>query len=403
MGDVQTFQAPDGRFIRLRPSTTSRHRGYVELCLNQLNRETKEIFVPVGGDLDLILQAKDFSVSAHIKSDDGIFEKLNSHEALVTFVRRYFTSNKKAALKFGDVEVFPDGSKQKARRYKKHIEVARQCNLAIDGDFVSWHPELFTGWTNRAESKATKELVGNPQIAVVLHLYYLDLWDEIETLLSRWSFPFKLLVSINGKNDILRRKVESSFPGSIVRVVENRGRDIRPFLLWLEEGSLDAFDVVCKIHGKRSLGGDRLPIFGDIMRRSAFLDLIGNDSQARSIINRFVENHALGIVGPERFHSMSHSSSGRDVIGSTNRQNVEDIAGKMGLKIQEANFDFFEGSMFWLRPKALASLRDLNLASESFASEAGRLDGALEHAVERIFNHASRAAGFTNTGIEFNA
>jgi hypothetical protein len=41
-----------------------------------------------------------------------------------------------------------------------------------------------------------------------------------------------------------------------------------------------------------------------------------------------------------------------------------------------------------------APLRGLGFVADSFAPEAGRVDGALEHAVERLFNHATRVAGF---------
>jgi hypothetical protein len=36
----------------------------------------------------------------------------------------------------------------------------------------------------------------------------------------------------------------------------------------------------------------------------------------------------------------------------------------------------------------------LRLTEDFAASEAGRVDGASEHAVERRFNHPARAAGF---------
>ena len=47
-----------------------------------------------------------------------------------------------------------------------------------------------------------------------------------------------------------------------------------------------------------------------------------------------------------------------------------------------------------LRPAALAPLRALGLALSAFEAEAGRVDGGLEHAVERAFNFVVRAAGF---------
>jgi lipopolysaccharide biosynthesis protein len=55
--------------------------------------------------------------------------------------------------------------------------------------------------------------------------------------------------------------------------------------------------------------------------------------------------------------------------------------------------DFFAGTMFWVRPKALAPLRQLAL-SRDFEPDQGRTDGALEHAVERVLSIAVKAAGY---------
>ena len=70
----------------------------------------------------------------------------------------------------------------------------------------------------------------------------------------------------------------------------------------------------------------------------------------------------------------------------------------MGAPIRHDDFDFFEGTMFWTRPQALAPMRRLGLAADAFAPEAGQVDGALEHAVERLFNHSVRVAGFRVEG-----
>jgi lipopolysaccharide biosynthesis protein len=112
------------------------------------------------------------------------------------------------------------------------------------------------------------------------------------------------------------------------------------------------------------------------------------------IVERFAADAALGLVGPRRFLSASRAQAPRDVLGPPNRETVAALAARMGAPISGDAFDFFEGTMFWVRPQALAPLRRLALAAGAFAPEAGLVDGALEHAVERLFNHAARRAAF---------
>jgi lipopolysaccharide biosynthesis protein len=57
---------------------------------------------------------------------------------------------------------------------------------------------------------------------------------------------------------------------------------VRPFLVLLEEGLFDSFDLVCKIHGKGSLLEGYPPLLGEVVRRATYLDLIGSERQVRS-------------------------------------------------------------------------------------------------------------------------
>jgi lipopolysaccharide biosynthesis protein len=55
--------------------------------------------------------------------------------------------------------------------------------------------------------------------------------------------------------------------------------------------------------------------------------------------------------------------------------------------------DYYGGTMFWVRPEALKPLRDLRLA-RCFVDDGARVDGGLEHVVERLFSTAAVVAGY---------
>ena len=73
---------------------------------------------------------------------------------------------------------------------------------------------------------------------------------------------------------------------------------------------------------------------------------------------------------------------------------VLQLADRMGVAAEAFRLDFFGGTMFWVRPEALALLRKLEL-SKAFPEEKGLLDGGLEHALERLFGVAVVAAGYS--------
>lgn len=381
--------------FRLRPSADAVARGYAKVFVRKESGQISAITVPVPAGLNLILRCADRNLSAVTSEGDLKIEPLRWIDNTKATLRSEFTSISRSILRLSGCEIFAEGSRNKTRRFRKQIEMGRRWGLSFDGNILQRHPELLEGWNSGTSPISLPAAVVDPglKIAVAVHLYYTDLWPEIEFLLHGWLFSFTLFLSLPFENHELTARVVAAFPGARIRVVENFGRDVRPFLLMLEEGSFDSYDLVCKIHGKRSLGGGRIPIFGEIMRRAAFLDLIASRAQVMQIIELFRRRPEVGIVGPRRFLSASTSEAPVDVLGPS-RSLVEYYARKMGSPLRGFEFDFFEGTMFWVRLRALEPIRRLKLSDDAFLPELGRLDGAPEHAVERMFNHSVRAAGY---------
>ena len=68
-------------------------------------------------------------------------------------------------------------------------------------------------------------------VAVVLHLYYLDMWEEFATSLAAQTFDFDLWVTLTddgaaGHAQSLRRAITARFPAARVHILPNHGRDI---------------------------------------------------------------------------------------------------------------------------------------------------------------------------------
>jgi lipopolysaccharide biosynthesis protein len=232
---------------------------------------------------------------------------------------------------------------------------------------------------------------------VVIHIYYEETWNEIAAILRASNLDFDLISTVSSGNERLVMSIRRDFPEADIHAIENRGRDVRPFLVLLEQGRLDRC-YICKIHGKKSHDGGRMAVLGAIWRNRMLFDLLAAPDAASSILDMFERRPKVGMIGSAAYRYPSPLCS-PELSWGENRPRVLEIASKMGIAADQFELDFFCGTMFWVRPEALRPLRELSLA-ETFPDELGKLDGALEHAVERLFSAAVVAAGYTIEGID---
>lgn len=223
------------------------------------------------------------------------------------------------------------------------------------------------------------------RLGAVAHVFYEDMWPEIADYLGRIPSLERVYVSITqDASRSFEEQIDTRFPGALVRRVPNRGRDVLPFLQWLEVVESHGIDAICKIHTKRSA---HLPT-GEAWRRDMLDKLLGSPMEIVETIAALREDPTLGIVGP-----------GGHVVPSSfywepNAANVERLCQRMGRDVSNAPFQYVAGSMFWARVDALLPLRRLGLRDADFELESGQVDGTLAHALERCFPVAASQAGF---------
>lgn len=232
-----------------------------------------------------------------------------------------------------------------------------------------------------------KLIPDNRRYAVIAHVFYPDVWSEIVAVWSVLPPGTYLIVTVpSGRADEVRAAAHG-LPLVEVHEYENRGRDIAPFIALLNDGQLDRFDVVLKIHTKKS---PHL-IKGDLRRKLLFAALAGNTGNVRRIISHF-DNPRVGLVG---FGLMFRT---KNRFWMCNRDNVKRLCSRMQPN-GESILGFFEGSMFWFRPAALAPIRSAALQPHEFDLESGQTDGTLHHGLERVIAISARAAGFDTISI----
>ncbi|WP_291164947.1 rhamnan synthesis F family protein [Hyphomicrobium sp.] len=224
------------------------------------------------------------------------------------------------------------------------------------------------------------------RVAVVCHLYYDDLAEEIGTRLAVIPTKFDLLVSTDTAEK--KSRIEAALSSStasnvVVREFPNVGRDIAPKLMAFND-KLNQYDVVLFIHGKKSVFSSTLTDW----RQYIFDALIGTRDRTQSILSSFQDIPELGMIAPEHFGPV------KGVGWRDNLKIADGLCTKLlGDKYAFNYLDFPSGSMFWCRPAALKPLLNLDLSLKEFPAEQGQIDGTLAHAIERFFFASCELAG----------
>ena len=193
------------------------------------------------------------------------------------------------------------------------------------------------------------------KVALHLHLYYHEMGAEIFDRLKGINSRVDLLISVANwpAFEAVQRLFSGYARGTVeVRVFDNRGRDIGPFLTGFGEVILDRYDIIGHVHTKKSIG------FGIDARwlRRAFVESIaswrgflfanllgGKHAMASRIIQRLSADQAIGLVFPD--HPNIHG-------WGKNLPYALDLAERLGLSklLPKTTFNFPVGSCFGRRP-----------------------------------------------------
>jgi len=229
-------------------------------------------------------------------------------------------------------------------------------------------------------------------LAVILHAYYLDVLEDILDRVRKLTCPFHLFLTVPTDRSTAARKLlaKHQINGTVIEC-QNRGRDVLPFLKALRLAQGYGYEIILKLHTKKSLHR----VDGDAWRDDIYEQLTKPD-QVQHVIAAFKNNPVLGLVGPDR-----HIVSMDTYIGS-NRKSIMELARHMGVHSEDVimGIPFIAGTMFFARIAALEPLIALRLNDFDFDEEAGQTDGTLAHAIERAIAISCVRSGHELTSVE---
>jgi lipopolysaccharide biosynthesis protein len=234
----------------------------------------------------------------------------------------------------------------------------------------------------------------NKRHAIVVHLYYNDLWEEfkkrIEPLLKRGDVDLYVTLT---KDDISAKEDIEKLTDKVY-VLENRGLDVGPFIFVMNEIKDLNYTSIFKIQTKKSLHHGQNPNFGSNWRRQ-LVDAIIGDGDIFDEITKILEDEPMSMIG-SKLHLVDFKFDSVNIphhYGVINKTIKE-----LNLNIKETRIGnsvcfskkgrFFAGTMFATSHKYIKEVfKNCDMIEFYKSLPLGYVYNSSAHAMERIFGY----------------
>ena len=236
------------------------------------------------------------------------------------------------------------------------------------------------------------------KIAVCLHLFYPDMFEQIVPYLNNLKHPYKLYINLC-YGEYNKEQVDLIYnykPDAIIDVSINKGVDVGGFLNTFKKIDTDT-DLIIKIHTKKGIGSESVQSNSvkrnglTVAMKSAnrwfhnmMVGVLKDDNSVNKIINEFKTNQKCGMVGFKLF----------DSIGP-NKNEIIKILNLININKNLIGGDFIGGTIFWVKYDILKKYltdKTIDTILESM-SDGYVIEPSPQHAMERIFGYMVKSEG----------
>lgn len=262
-------------------------------------------------------------------------------------------------------------------------------------DISDLYAGLHLDYVVENDSKGVDTFCG--KIAVIIHVYYEDLFGEIIDYIENIPDNIDVYITTSEKRNMekLRRLLEErSFCRVQMILVPNRGRDCSALFIGCRE-LIEKYEYICFLHDKKTSGNNGAFTIGETFMDNLFENLLGGEEYIRNILHLFHEHEALGLLAPPiPVHGQYLCL--KDNAWTSCFDRTAELAEKIGIKIKisEEKKPFVLSTAFWCRKEALRPLWEYGFSYEEFCEEPMPEDGTISHAIERILPYVAQAQGY---------
>lgn len=237
---------------------------------------------------------------------------------------------------------------------------------------------------------------GRIRVALVMHLYYMDLLKESFHYASSMPEDTDLYIFTSSpKNEKPIRDCFQTLRNPLtVRATQNRGRDIGSMLIESRELQ-ERYDLICFYHDKKS-NHISPHTAGSSFAYTTAECVLSSKAYVRNVIALFEKKPYLGMLsGPTPKHGNFLSMIGAE--WGTNYSRTKELAEKLGIRVPMSEDHIPAiglGDVFWYRTKAMEPMFRKKWTYEDFPEEPVGMDGTILHAIERLYPFAVQEAGY---------
>lgn len=237
------------------------------------------------------------------------------------------------------------------------------------------------------------------KIAVALHIFYDDMWEEIKDKLSNMTQPYKLYVNlVEGYTDnSIIEKIKTFKNDSVIIITENRGVAIGGFLRLFKIIDSDT-DLLLTLHTKKSVGlpnkpSDMVRVYGyesAVVKGKDWFNkiidgLLSDNKKVKDIISKFENDDNCGMIG----------YSNEETFVGANENILIEMMKVFNLKEEVFNSNFVDGAMFWVRYNIIRKYFTndminylLKIIPKGYLNEP-----SINHSIERVFGYIIKNEG----------
>lgn len=271
---------------------------------------------------------------------------------------------------------------------------------------LSWHknlPGTMVGSVNGSDWQeddfiSLKNRLDNKPIGIFVHLFYIENFGEIIAHLKKMPFNFDLNVTTPFEEikTWLEANARSSLPllsALDVRLINNRGRDIAPWIIEFRDKHLD-YDLALKLHVKKH--PQQPLVFSQLWNDFMFENLMGSRSHIAETVQAFLDDPSCGMAFPTYppFYNLiyPHGYAGSRKDQDWRRKILDDLSCQVPEETAQPIFS--AGGMCWYRPKALRRMFESAYDWNDFPAEPFPLSGTIGHGFERAIPYIAQAEGY---------